>query len=59
MATLARLSFVSASAKAALTVTKPVKFNGNAFSVIGNDSLPSGWDKDSLGNAGPELHQGR
>ena len=58
VATLARLSFVSASAKAAVTVTKPVKFNGNAFSVIGNDSLPKGWDKDSLGNADPNCTKG-
>jgi hypothetical protein len=58
VATLARLSFVSATAKAAVTVTKPVKFNGNAFSVIGNDSLPKGWDKDSLGNADPNCTKG-
>jgi hypothetical protein len=43
VATLARLTFVSATAKAAVTVTKPVKFNGNAFEVIGNDSVPQGW----------------
>ena len=49
VATVARLSFVSATAKAAVTVTKPIKFNGNAFSVIGNDSIPKGWDTDSLG----------
>jgi hypothetical protein len=53
VATVARLSFVSATAKAAVTVTKPIKFNGNAFSVIGNDSIPKGWDTDSLGNADP------
>ena len=58
VATLARLSFVKATAKAAVTVTKPVKFNGNAFSVIGNDSLPKGWDKDSLGNADPNCTKG-
>ena len=51
--TIARLSYVTATAKAAVTVTKPVKFNGNAFSVIGNDSMPKGWDMDSLGNADP------
>src|SRR5689334_13495458 len=50
VATLARLSFVNANAKAAVTVTKPITFNGNSFSVIGNDSMPSGWGKDSLGN---------
>lgn len=43
VATLARLTFVSATAKAAVTVTKPIKFNGNAFEVIGNDSVPQGW----------------
>jgi hypothetical protein len=43
VATLARLTFVSATAKAAVTVTKPIKFNGNAFDVIGNDSVPQGW----------------
>src|SRR6478735_8659137 len=58
VATMARLSFVSATAKAAVTVTKPVKFNGNSFSVIGNDSMPKGWDKDSLGNADPNCATG-
>jgi hypothetical protein len=53
VATLARLSFANANAKAAVTVTKPVKFNGNAFQVIGNDSMPKGWATDSLGNADP------
>ena len=53
VATMARLSFVSATAKAAVTVTKPITFNGNAFSVVGNDSVPKGWDTDSLGNADP------
>jgi len=53
VATIARLSFVKATAKAAVTVTKPIKFNGNAFSVIGNDSIPKGWSTDSLGNADP------
>jgi hypothetical protein len=43
VATLARLTFVTATAKAAVTVTKPIKFNGNAFEVIGNDSVPQGW----------------
>jgi hypothetical protein len=40
---LARLSYVTATANAAVTVTKPIKFNGNAFQVIGNDSVPKGW----------------
>jgi hypothetical protein len=56
--TLARLSFVKATAKAAVTVTKPIKFNGNAFSVIGNDSIPKGWATDSLGNADPDCAKG-
>jgi len=43
VATLARLTFVSATANAAVTVTKPVKFNGNSFEVVGNDSVPNGW----------------
>jgi Tfp pilus assembly protein PilX len=31
VATMARLSYVTATANAAVTVTKPIKFNGNAF----------------------------
>jgi len=58
VATMARLSFVSATAKAAVTVTKPITFNGNAFSVIGNDSMPKGWGTDSLGNADPNCTTG-
>jgi hypothetical protein len=56
--TLARLSYVTATAKAAVTVTKPVKFNGNAFAVIGNDAMPAGWGTDSLGNADPNCTLG-
>jgi hypothetical protein len=58
VATIARLSFVKANAKAAVTVTKPITFNGNAFSVIGNDSVPKGWSTDSLGNADPNCTSG-
>jgi hypothetical protein len=58
VATLARLSFVNANAKAAVTVTKPITFNGNAFKVIGNDSMPSGWDKDTTGAADPNCTKG-
>jgi hypothetical protein len=58
VATLARLSFVNANAKAAVTVTKPITFNGNAFQVTGYDSIPKGWDKDSLGNADPNCSKG-
>ncbi len=58
VATIARLNFVKATAKAAVTVTKPITFNGNAFGVIGNDSMPKGWDKDSLGNADPNCSVG-
>jgi hypothetical protein len=43
VATMARLTYVTATAKAAVTVTKPIKFNGNSFNVIGNDSVPKGW----------------
>lgn len=58
VATLARLSFVNANAKAAVTVTKPITFNGNAFQVTGFDSIPKGWDQDSLGNADPNCSKG-
>jgi len=58
VATLARLSFVKATAKAAVTVTKPITFNGNAFQITGYDSIPKGWDKDSLGNADPNCTKG-
>src|SRR5689334_12577371 len=58
IATLAWLSFVNANAKAAVTVTKPITFNGNAFQVTGYDSIPKGWDKDSLGNADPNCSKG-
>jgi hypothetical protein len=58
VATIARLSFVNANAKAAVTVTKPITFNGNAFQVTGYDSIPKGWDKDSLGNADPNCSKG-
>jgi hypothetical protein len=58
VATLARLSFVNANAKAAVTVTKPITFNGNTFKVIGNDSMPSGWDKDTTGAADPNCTKG-
>ncbi|HYC30877.1 MAG TPA: hypothetical protein VEB59_01245, partial [Gemmatimonadales bacterium] len=50
---LVRLLYANANARAAVTVTKPITFNGNAFSINGNDSIPKGWDKDSLGNADP------
>jgi hypothetical protein len=43
VATVGRLVTVTTSAKAAVTVTKPITFNGAAFEVIGNDSTPSGW----------------
>jgi hypothetical protein len=58
VATLARLSFVKATAKAAVTVTKPITFNGNAFQITGLDSIPKGWDKDTLGNADPNCAKG-
>lgn len=40
---LGRLITATTSAKAAVTVTKPVSFNGNSFNLIGNDSVPKGW----------------
>jgi Tfp pilus assembly protein PilX len=43
VAVVGRLVTVTTTAKAAVTVTKPVAFNGNAFEVIGNDSTPAGW----------------
>jgi hypothetical protein len=52
VATLARLTFVTATANAAVTVTKPVKFNGNAFEVVGNDSVPQGWAGEAGCNTG-------
>jgi hypothetical protein len=56
--TIARLSYVSATAKAAVTVTNPIKFNGNSFAVNGNDAMPAGWGVDSLGNADPNCALG-
>ncbi|HEX4814948.1 MAG TPA: hypothetical protein VFV66_19575 [Nonomuraea sp.] len=50
---LARLSYVTATANAAVTVTKPIKFNGNAFQVIGNDSVPKGWGAEPDCKTGP------
>ncbi len=55
VATLARLTFVTATAKAAVTVTKPVKFNGNAFEVIGNDSVPQGWAGEAGCTTGADM----
>ncbi len=39
-----RLARPTLSVNAAVTVTDPVKFNGNAFSVTGINDNPSGWD---------------
>ena len=55
---LVRLLYANANAKAAVTVTKPITFNGNAFGINGYDSIPKGWDKDSLGNADPNCTKG-
>jgi hypothetical protein len=41
--TLARLTYVKATAKAAVTVTKQISFKGTSFIVNGNDSTPTGW----------------
>jgi Tfp pilus assembly protein PilX len=43
VAMVTRLSYVTATANAAVTAGKSVNFNGNAFGVIGNDSVPQGW----------------
>ncbi len=43
VAMVARLSYVTATANAAVTAGKTVNFNGNAFEVVGNDSVPQGW----------------
>ena len=43
VAMVTRLSYVSATANAAVTAGKSVNFNGTAFEVIGNDSVPQGW----------------
>jgi hypothetical protein len=44
VATVARLSYVKATASAAVTAGKSVNFNGVAFGVIGSDSVPAGWN---------------
>ena len=46
IATMSRLSYVTATANAAVTVTKPIKFNGNAFEVDGNDEKPPNWGSE-------------
>jgi hypothetical protein len=43
VAMVSRLSYVSATANAAVTAGKSVNFNGNSFQVVGNDSVPQGW----------------
>jgi hypothetical protein len=43
VAMVTRLSYVTATANAAVTAGKSVNFNGEAFQVIGNDSVPAGW----------------
>jgi hypothetical protein len=43
VAMVTRLSYVSATANAAVTAGKSVNFNGNAFKVVGSDSVPEGW----------------
>jgi Tfp pilus assembly protein PilX len=55
---LVRLLYANANARAAVTVTKPITFNGNAFAISGNDTIPDGWGKDSLGNADPNCTDG-
>ena len=43
VATLARLTYATATANAAVTAGKTVNFNGVAFEVDGNDEVPAGW----------------
>jgi len=43
VATVARLTYVTATANAAVTAGKSVNFNGTAFEVDGNDEVPPGW----------------
>jgi hypothetical protein len=52
VATVARLSYVKATANAAVTAGKSVNFNGVAFEVVGNDSVPQGWSGESGCNTG-------
>jgi len=52
VATVARLSYVKATANAAVTAGKSVNFNGVAFEVVGNDSVPKGWAGESGCNTG-------
>jgi hypothetical protein len=52
--TVARLNYATATAKAAVTVTKPIKFNGNAFAISGNDAKPKNWDSDPECTLGPD-----
>jgi hypothetical protein len=52
VATMARLSYVKATANAAVTAGKSVNFNGVAFEVVGNDSVPKGWAGESGCNTG-------
>jgi hypothetical protein len=47
VATVARLSYVTATANAAVTAGKSVNFNGVAFEVDGNDEVPAGWAGES------------
>lgn len=55
VATVGRLVTATTSAKAAVTVTKPVKFNGSAFKVVGNDSVPKGWAGEAGCNTGANM----
>jgi len=52
VAMVARLSYVSATANAAVTAGKSVNFNGVAFEVVGNDSVPHGWAGEAGCNTG-------
>jgi hypothetical protein len=52
VAMVTRLSYVTATANAAVTAGKSVNFNGMAFQVNGNDSVPAGWSGEAGCNTG-------
>jgi hypothetical protein len=47
LASISRLTYVTATANAAVTVSKPISFNGNAFSIDGHDNAPQGWNPNT------------
>ena len=56
VALLARTVTASVPIKAAVTVSKPIKFNGATFEVDGRDETPSTWGAEVTGcTTGPDL----